>query len=52
MLVIVALLTGLPGQLLRGAVGCLVVGGALLGPAIVVGYAVRTAERDDVARGL
>lgn len=30
----------------------MIVGSVLLAPAIVVGYAVKAAERDDVARGL
>lgn len=47
-----ALLTGLPAALLWAAAAALVLGGTLLAPAIVVGYAVRTAERDDVARGI
>jgi hypothetical protein len=31
---------------------CLVAGSALLAPAIVLGYAVKAAERDDRARGV
>ena len=30
----------------------MIIGSALLAPAIVVGYAVKAAEKDDVARGL
>lgn len=32
-------------------VGCLVVGSILLAPAIIVGYAVKAAERDDIEHG-
>jgi hypothetical protein len=31
---------------------CIVVGSILLAPAIVLGYAVKAAEKDDVAQGL
>jgi hypothetical protein len=31
---------------------CMVVGSILLAPAIVLGYAVKAAEKDDVAQGL
>ncbi len=31
---------------------CLFVGGALLAPTIILGYAVKAAEKDDRARGL
>jgi hypothetical protein len=40
---------GLTGTLI---VGCLVVGSIVLAPAIVFGYAVKAAERDDRERGL
>lgn len=33
-------------------VGCLVAGSIVLAPTIVLGYAVRAAEREDVERGL
>lgn len=33
-------------------VGCLVVGSIVLAPAIVFGYAVKAAEREDRARGI
>lgn len=33
-------------------VGCIVVGSIVLAPAIVFGYAVKAAERDDRARGI
>jgi hypothetical protein len=31
---------------------CMVVGSILLAPAIVLGYAVKAAEKDDIAQGL
>jgi len=31
---------------------CMVIGSILLAPAIVLGYAVKAAEKDDVAQGL
>jgi hypothetical protein len=33
-------------------IGSLVIGSVLLAPAIVLGYAVKAAEKDDRARGL
>ncbi|MBW8826672.1 MAG: hypothetical protein JF603_10050 [Acidobacteria bacterium] len=46
------LVTGLPSGVLAAATACLITGAVLLAPAIVLGYAVRAAERDDRARGL
>jgi hypothetical protein len=50
-LVIVALATDLRPTLVVAASICLVAGAVLLAPAIVFGYAVNAAERDDTARG-
>lgn len=33
-------------------IGCIIIGSILLAPAIVLGYAVKAAERDDRERGL
>ncbi|MBI4935015.1 MAG: hypothetical protein HY828_14125 [Actinobacteria bacterium] len=33
-------------------IGCIIIGSVLLAPAIVLGYAVKAAERDDRERGL
>jgi hypothetical protein len=33
-------------------IGCIVIGSALLAPAIVLGYAVKAAEREDRERGI
>ena len=51
-LVIVGLATDLPTGVVTAATACLIGGATLLAPAIVLGYAVRAAERDDRARGL
>jgi hypothetical protein len=40
------------GAVLTIVIGSLVVGSALLAPSIVLGYAVKAAERDDRERGL
>jgi hypothetical protein len=42
---------GFPGALVGIVVGSLIVGSILLAPAIVLGYAVKAAERDDRERG-
>lgn len=47
----VALATGLPGALLTTIVVCMAVGSVLLLPAIVVGYGVKAADREDRERG-
>jgi sugar phosphate permease len=48
----VALATDLPGALVAAVVACLIVGSAVLAPAIVLGYAARAAEREDREAGL
>ena len=48
----VALVGELTGGLAVAIVACLVAGSVVLLPAIILGYAVRTAEREDRARGL
>ena len=40
------------GAVLAIVIGSLIIGSALLAPAIVLGYAVKAAERDDRERGL
>ena len=51
----ILLVAGLAADLQRpvvlAATICLIAGAALLAPAIVLGYAVNAAERDDQARG-
>lgn len=48
----VALIGDLTDGLAVAIVACLVAGSGVLLPAIIMGYAVRTAEREDRARGL
>jgi predicted permease len=47
----VALATDLPGALVGAVVACLIVGSAVLAPAIVLGFAARAAEREDREAG-
>jgi len=49
-LFVVAMATGLPGALVGGVVAALVLGSVVLAPAIVVGYGVRAADREDRER--
>ena len=51
-LFVVAFVVGFTGPLVAAIVGALVVGSLLLAPAIVLGYAVKAAEKEDRARGL
>jgi hypothetical protein len=49
--VVVGLATDLTGTITAIAAACLVAGAVLLAPAIVLGYAVNAAEREDRALG-
>lgn len=49
-LFVAAMATGLPGALVTGVIVALVVGSLVLAPAIVVGYGVRAADREDRER--
>jgi uncharacterized membrane protein len=40
------------GAVVAIVVGCMIAGSILLAPALVVGYGIKKAEREDVARGL
>jgi hypothetical protein len=51
-LVIVGLAGDLPGGIVTAATVCLVAASVLLAPAIILGYAVNAAERDDRQRGI
>lgn len=51
-LFVVGFVTGFDGIVGSTIVGCLVGGSLVLAPAIVFGYAVKAAERDDRERGL
>jgi hypothetical protein len=51
-LFIAAFVVGFTGPLVAAIIGALVLGSLLLAPAIILGYAVKAAEKDDRARGL
>jgi membrane-bound ClpP family serine protease len=51
-LFVVGFVTGFDGMVGPTIVGCLVVGSLVLAPAIVFGYAVKAAEREDRERGI
>ncbi|NBU55735.1 MAG: hypothetical protein EBS22_05850 [Acidimicrobiia bacterium] len=51
-LFVMAFAFGFKGPIVTAITVCLVVGSILLAPAIVLGYAVKAAERDDRERGL
>lgn len=46
-LVVIAFLTGFPAGIATAAIVCIVVGSIVLAPAIVMGYAVKAADRAD-----
>jgi hypothetical protein len=48
----IALATGFTDTMATIIIACLIVGCVLLAPAIIIGYAVKAAERDDRERGL
>ena len=51
-LFVVAFVVGFTGPLVSAIVASMVVGSLLLAPSIVLGYAVKAAEKEDRARGL
>ena len=51
-LFVMAFAFGFKGPMVTAIVATLVAGSILLAPAIVLGYAVKAAEKDDLARGL
>ncbi len=51
-LFVMAFAFGFKGPIVTAITVCLVIGSILLAPAIVLGYAVKAAERDDRERGL
>ena len=51
-LFVIAFVVGFSAVLATLVIVCLVVSFALLAPSIVLGYAVKAAERDDIERGL
>jgi hypothetical protein len=50
-LFVIGFFAGFGGAVVGGIIACLVVGSLVLAPAIVFGYAVRAAEREDRAQG-
>lgn len=50
--VVVGLVGTFSTTVATGAIVCLIAGSVLLAPAIILGYAVNAAERDDRSRGL
>jgi hypothetical protein len=50
-LFVVGFATGFPGPLVGAVVAALVLGSVVLLPAIIVGYAVKAADRDDREHG-
>jgi hypothetical protein len=51
-LFVLAFAFGFKGPLVTAIIACMAVGSALLAPAIVLGHAVKAAEKDDRAAGL
>jgi hypothetical protein len=51
-LFVIGFLVGFTGPLVTAIVASMVVGSLLLAPSIVLGYAVKAAEKEDRARGL
>ena len=51
-LFVMAFAFGFKGPIVTAITVCMVIGSILLAPAIVLGYAVKAAERDDRDRGL
>lgn len=49
---VMAFAFGFKGPLVTTVVACITAGSILLAPSIVIGYAVKAAERDDRERGL
>jgi hypothetical protein len=49
LLFVVGFVAGFPGAIVTVIVACLVVGSAVLAPAIVFSYAVKAAEKDEAA---
>ena len=49
---VMAFVFGFKGPLVTTVVVCIVIGSILLAPSIVIGYAVKAAEREDLENGL
>ena len=50
-LFVIAFAVGFSAPMAAAVIGCMIVSFVLLAPSIVLGYAVKAAERDDVERG-
>jgi len=48
---LIAFFVGFKGPLVTAVPACLIAGSILLAPSIVIGYAVKAAERDDLENG-
>jgi hypothetical protein len=48
---VLAFIIGFEGPLVTTVTTCLIAGSVLLAPSIVIGYAVKAAERDDLENG-
>lgn len=48
---VIAFFTGFKGPLVDVVTACIILGSILLAPSIVIGYAVKAAERDDLEHG-
>ena len=48
---LVGFIVGFSDPIVRAIEGCLLVGSLVLAPSIVLGYAVKAAERDDLEHG-
>lgn len=49
---VMAFAFGFKGPLVTMVIACIIAGSILLAPSIVIGYAVKAAERDDIEKGL
>lgn len=48
---VTAFVIGFKGPLVTTVTGCIIAGSILLAPSIIIGYAVKAAERDDLEHG-
>jgi len=48
---VTAFIIGFKGPLVTAVTACIIAGSVLLAPSIIIGYAVKAAERDDLEHG-
>jgi hypothetical protein len=48
---VTAFIIGFKGPLVTAVTACIIAGSILLAPSIIIGYAVKAAERDDLEHG-